>query len=66
MQLGHLIGPQHHARFPQQSGRLLAGERQVSRADLENPALGAQPPGPQRRLGPPGQDQPGTVRDMIG
>ena len=42
------------------------GERRVNRAEVENPALSTQAADPQRRLGPPGQDQPGTVRDMIG
>jgi len=50
----------------QQRGCFLAGERQVTRADLGDPALGPQPGDPQRRLIPACQHQPGAVRDVIG
>ena len=66
MQLRHLTGAQRQARIAQQRRRLGAGQRQVSRADLQEPAFRAQPRHPQRRLGPPGQHQPGAVRHMIG
>ena len=66
VQFRHLIGVQRHLRRAEQRGRLVAGQRQVSGADLGDPALGAQPRDPQRRLVPPGQRQPRAARHMIG
>ena len=58
VQPGHLILTQRQLRMTQQRGRLLTGERQIGGADLQDPALGAQPRDAQRRLGPAGQRQP--------
>jgi hypothetical protein len=66
MQLRDHISTQLQARATQQGSRLGAGQRQVSRADLQDLALGAQPRDPQRRLGPPGQHQPRPGRHVIG
>ena len=66
VQLRHLILTQAEIRIAQQPGRLLPGERQVTRPDLQDLALGAQPRDRQRRLGPAGQHHPGPARHMIG
>ncbi len=66
VQPGHLILGQRHLSVAQQRRRLLTGQRQIPGADLQDPALGAQPRHPQRRLGPPRQRQPRAGRHMIG
>ena len=66
MQLRQVILTQCDACVAQQRCRLVAGERQVARADLQNPAFGPQPRDPQRRLGPARQRQPRAVRHVIG
>jgi hypothetical protein len=54
VQLRHVILTERYLSGTQQRSRFLAGERQVTRADLQNFALGSQPRDAQRRLGPPG------------
>ena len=66
VQRRHVVLAQRHLRPAQQRGRLLAGQRQVTGADLEEPALGAQPRDPQRRLVPARQHQPRAAGHVIG
>ena len=66
VQLRHLIRAQRHLGVAQQRRRLVQGQRQIPGADLQDPALGAQPRDPQRRLGPARQRQPRAGRHMIG
>jgi hypothetical protein len=66
VQLRHLIRAQRDRSLAQQRCRFFAGERQVLGADLEDFALGAQPRDAQRRLGAPGERQPGATGHVIG
>jgi len=47
VQVRHVLLGQRHLRCAQQHGRLLAGQRQVGRTDLDDPAFRAQPRDPQ-------------------
>ena len=58
VQFRYVIGGERDACSAQQRCRLLPGQRQVAGADLQDPALGAQPGDPQRWPGPAGQHQP--------
>jgi len=66
VQVRHVLLGQRHLRCAQQHGRLLAGQRQVGRTDLDDPAFRAQPRDPHRRGSPPGEHQAATGRHMIG
>ena len=66
MKRRQVVFAEPHAGRSQQRGRLLAGQRQVTRADLGDPAFRAQPRDPQRRLVPARQHQPRSAGDMVG
>ena len=66
VQLRQVTVVQRHLSITQQQSRLRAGQRQITGADLGDPALGAQPRHPKRRLVPPRQRQPRPGRDVIG
>jgi len=66
VQLGHQVLGQGQVRVAQQRGGFRGRQRQLGRADLDDPALGPQPRDPQRRRLPPGQHQPRPGRHVIG
>jgi hypothetical protein len=66
VQLGDLPLTQRQIHVAEQRRRLLMGERQITGADLQDLALGAQPRHPQRRLVAPGEREPRASRHVIG
>ena len=63
LQLRQVIIIERDARVARQQRRLIAGERQVTGADLQDPALGAQPRDAKRRQGLAREHQRRAVRD---